>query len=164
MLDLLADVVLHPSFPEEEVGRQRASRLSQLISLKDDPGSVADRIMLASLYGVEHPYGLLEIGTEASNKSISRDDIQAFWQTHFVPSNAALVVAGDISRADVQRLAEEALGQLARAGRADSHARAATARRRPPHHRRQAWRATDGSCAWARSASRASRPITRPPS
>jgi zinc protease len=110
MLDLLADVVLHPSFPEEEVGRQRASRLSQLLSLKDDPGSVADRIMLASLYGVEHPYGLLEIGTEASNKSISRTDIQSFWQTHFVPSNAALVVAGDISRADVQRLAEGALG------------------------------------------------------
>ena len=110
VLDLLADVVLHPSFPEEEVGRQRASRLSQLISLKDDPGSVADRIMLASLYGVEHPYGLLGIGTEASNKSISRDDIQAFWHTHFVPSNAALVIAGDISRADVQRLVESALG------------------------------------------------------
>ena len=66
--------------------------------------------MLASLYGVEHPYGLLEIGTEASNKSISRADIQSFWQAHFVPSNAALVVAGDISRADVQRLAEAALG------------------------------------------------------
>jgi zinc protease len=67
--------------------------------------------MLAALYGEEHPYGLLEIGTEASNKSISRADLQAFWQAHFVPSNAALVVAGDISRAEVQRLVEAALGK-----------------------------------------------------
>ena len=145
MLDLLADVVLHPSFPEEEVGRQRASRLSQLISLRMTPARSRIASCWPSLYGVEHPYGLLEIGTEASNKSISRDDIQAFWQKHFVPSNAALVVAGDISRADVQRLVESALGSWRGPRSADSHAGAATARRRPPHHRRQARSATDGT-------------------
>jgi zinc protease len=110
MLDLLADVALHPSFPEEEVERQRASRLAALISQKDDPGEVADRVFAAALYGDQHPYGVLEIGTEAANKSMSRTDIQSFWQAHFVPGDAALVVAGDISRAELQRLAGDALG------------------------------------------------------
>ena len=110
MLDLLADVVLHPGFPEEEIGRQRTSRLSALISQKDDPGQVAERVMAAALYGEEHPYGVMEIGTEAANKSISRADIEAFWRAHFTPDNAALVVAGDIPRAELQKLAESALG------------------------------------------------------
>ncbi len=110
MLDLIADVVIRPVFPEEEVGRQRASRLASLISRRDNPGLVADRVMTAALYGDRHPYGLLEIGTEASNKSITRADIQGFWRTHFVPGNSALVVAGDISKANLQRLVERALG------------------------------------------------------
>jgi len=110
MLDLLGDVVLNPSFPEEEVERQRASRLASLMSRRDNPGLVADRVIAAALYGDQHPYGLLEIGTEAANKSISRSDLEAFWRTHFVPGNAALVVAGDISRSELQRLAEKALG------------------------------------------------------
>ena len=90
--------------------RQRASRLAQLISLKDDPGQVAVASCSHRCTASSIRTACSRIGTEASNKSISRADIQSFWQAHFVPSNAALVVAGDISRADVQRLAEAALG------------------------------------------------------
>ncbi len=107
-LSLMADVVLRPSFPAEEIERQRASRLGQLVQRRDNPGQVAAEVMAVALYGPRHPYGYTEIGTESSTKAVMRDDMVAFWQQHFVPGNAALVVAGNISMSELRGLAEEA--------------------------------------------------------
>jgi zinc protease len=109
-LDLLSDVVLHPSFPAEEIERQRARRLTQIVERRSDPSAAATTVMAAALYGASHPYGNTELGTEASVKSATRDDMSAFWKQNFVPNNAALVVAGAINAAELKRLAEHALG------------------------------------------------------
>jgi zinc protease len=109
-LDLLSDVTLRPSFPAEEIERQRASRLAGLIQQRDNPGQVAAQVTVAALYGPKHPYGYTETGTEASVKGISRADMEAFWKQNFVPNNAALVVAGDISMTELRALAEKAFG------------------------------------------------------
>ncbi len=109
-LNLIADVVLQPSFPADEIERQRASRLNQLVQQRDNPGQVAAQVTAAALFGNRHPYGFTEIGTESSVKSLGRDDMVAFWKQNFVPNNAALVVAGDISMAELQALAEKAFG------------------------------------------------------
>ena len=106
-LDLVADVALHPSFPAEEVERQRASRLAQLVQQRDNPGQVATQVTSVALYGPRHPYGYTELGTESSMKAMSRQDMTDFWARNFVPNNAALVVAGDISMAQLRSLAEE---------------------------------------------------------
>jgi zinc protease len=113
-LELLADVALRPSFPGEEIERQRANRLGQLVQQRDNPGQVAGQVMSAVLYGRQHPYGYSEIGTEASMKVVTRDDMSAFWRQHFVPNNAALVVAGDISMAELRVLAEKAFASWQR--------------------------------------------------
>ena len=109
-VNLMADVVLQPSFPAEEIERQRASRLGQLVQQRDNPGQVAAQVTAAALFGDRHPYGFTEIGTEASVKALGRDDMVAFWKQNFVPGNAALVVAGDISMPELQALAEKAFG------------------------------------------------------
>jgi zinc protease len=113
-LDLMADVVLHPSFPQAEVGRQRASRLGDLAQIRSDPASIATATAIAALYGMLNPYGYMEVGTEASARSTSRDDIVAFWTKNFVPNNAALVVAGPIGPADLKALVEKAFGGWAK--------------------------------------------------
>ena len=110
MLDLIADVTLRPSFPAAEVERQRASRLAQLVQQRENPAQLAGQITAAALYGDEHPYGYTEIGTEGAVKGMSRDDMQQFWRQNFVPNNAALVVAGDISMTDLRALVEKAFG------------------------------------------------------
>jgi len=110
MLDLLADVVLRPSFPADEIERQRASRLAQVLQQRDSPPQIAAQTMSMALYGARHPYGYAEIGTEGSIKTTSRGDLVAFWKEHFMPNEAALVVAGDISMAELRALAEKALG------------------------------------------------------
>ncbi len=109
-LEILSDVVLNPSFPAEEIERQRASRLAGLIQQRDNPAQVAAQVTAAVLYGPKHPYGYSEVGTEASVKAMTGDDMVAFWKQNFVPNNAALVVAGDISMDELRALAEKAFG------------------------------------------------------
>jgi zinc protease len=113
-LDILADVVLHPSFPAEEIERQRASRLAGLVQQRDNPAQVAALVLASALYGTKHPYGYAEVGTEASVKAVTRGDMDAFWKQNFVPNNAALVVAGDISLPELRALAEKSFGSWAR--------------------------------------------------
>src|SRR6185503_5936038 len=107
-LNLLADVALRPNFPAAEVERQRVSRLAGLLQQRENPAQVAAQVAAASLYGPKHPYGYSEIGTEASVKAMTRDDMVAFWKQNLVPNNAALVVAGEISMAELRALAEKA--------------------------------------------------------
>src|SRR5215510_8671238 len=114
LLDLMADVTLHPAFPADELDRQRAQRLGQLAQIRDNPSQVAAQVTAMVLYGDKHPYGYSEIGTEASVKAITRADLQSFWQQNFVANNAALVVAGDISMAELRALAEKSFGSWQR--------------------------------------------------
>jgi zinc protease len=109
-LDLLADVTLRPAFPADEIDRQRAQRLGQLVQQRDNPAALVGTIAMQAVYGTRHPYGFAEIGTEASVKAITRADMQAFWKERFVPNNAALVVAGDITMAELRALADKAFG------------------------------------------------------
>ena len=105
-LGLLADVVLHPAFPIAEVERQRASRLGDLMQQRDEPELIAALAAAGALYGPRHPYGYGQLGTEPAIRAVTRDDLHSFWQRHYVPGNAALVVAGDISRTELTALAE----------------------------------------------------------
>ena len=113
-LDQLADVALNPSFPAEELERQRTARLGQLAQQRANPQALAATIVANVLYGEKHPYGFAEIGTAASLKAMTPDRLRAFWQQNFVPNNAALVVAGDISMAELRPLAEKAFGSWQR--------------------------------------------------
>jgi len=109
-LDIAADIALHPSFPAEDIERQRSSRLAQLVQQRENANVLAVRISNLALYGEQHPYGYTELGTEASVRALTRDGMLNFWKQNFVPNNAALVVAGDITMAELRPLAEKVFG------------------------------------------------------
>jgi zinc protease len=109
-LDLMADVVLHPTFPPEEVERRRASRLAAFADDRGDPNVIVVRTGVSALFGPNSPFGYDNAGTEGSVKSITRDDLVQFWKTHYLPNNAALVVAGDIPMDELKTLAESRFG------------------------------------------------------
>ena len=113
-LDLMADVVQRPSFPVAEIERQRTSRLAQLVQQRENAAQLAAKTLASVLYGDRHPYGYTELGTEASVKGMSREAMVSFWKQNFVPNNAALVVAGDISMTELRALAEKAFGHWQR--------------------------------------------------
>jgi zinc protease len=109
-LELLADVALHPSFPQPEIERVRKERLAALVQEKDDPSSVARRVLRTALYGSHHPYGYPDIGTEDSLRAISQDDLVKFWREYYSPNDAALIVTGNIKLAALKPLVEKEFG------------------------------------------------------
>jgi zinc protease len=109
-LELLADVALHPTFPQSEIERVRSERLTSIVQEKDEPFSLAFRVLTASLYGPRHSYGYPDSGTTESVKAISRDDLQHFWQQNYFPDDAALVVMGNIKLAALKPLLEKQFG------------------------------------------------------
>jgi len=98
-LDLLSDIVLNPTFKDEEIERLRKQTLAAIKQQKVDPGTVADEKFTEFLFGA-HPYGRPSEGTEQSVAAITRDDIVGFHKTHYVANNAILAVVGDVKPKD----------------------------------------------------------------
>jgi zinc protease len=94
-LDLLSDIILNPTFKEDEIERLRKQTLSGIAEQKQNPGSVADEKFSQFLFG-DHPYGRPSEGTEESVPAITREDIVDFHRTFYVPNNAILAVVGDV--------------------------------------------------------------------
>ncbi len=113
--DLLSDVTLHPAFKSEEVERVRAQRLTSILQEGDQPIAAALRVGYKALYG-DYPYGYRDIGTTASVKAMTRDELSKFWSEHYAPGSAALVLAGDITQADARKLGEQYFGGWSAAG------------------------------------------------
>jgi zinc protease len=109
-LELLAMVVTRPTFPPAETERVRAETLDSLDGRLDEPANVADDTMSAALFGEEHPYGRLTMGTPEGIASVPREVLVDFHQRHFRPDGSVLIVAGEFDRAALEAQLEEQLG------------------------------------------------------
>ncbi len=109
-LNLMADVVLNPTFPNDELERQRAIYLGNIQQEAKDPAVSARKIFLRTLFGAEHPYGqpFTGSGTEASIKAIRQQDLTGFYKANYVPNNSAVVIAGDITLEEAKAKLEKA--------------------------------------------------------
>jgi zinc protease len=96
-LELFADVILNPSFPEEELERLRKLQLAAIQREKVSPITMALRVFPRLLYGAGHAYGLplTGSGTEESVAGLDRAALTGFHSTWFRPDNATLIVVGD---------------------------------------------------------------------
>ncbi len=99
-LGLLSDIILNPTFNQEEIDRLQKQTLASIKQQKDDPGSVASEKFREFVFG-DNPYGLPTEGTEESVPVLTRDDIVNFHDKYYVPSNAVLAVVGDVKNSDV---------------------------------------------------------------
>ncbi|HLQ60054.1 MAG TPA: pitrilysin family protein [Gemmatimonadales bacterium] len=103
-LDIFADVVLNPSFPQADFQRQQRQRLARIQREKVQPVQMALRVFPQLLYGANHAYGnpLTGSGTEQSVTRMTRDNLVRFHRTWFKPNHATLVIVGDVSLAEIQ--------------------------------------------------------------
>lgn len=103
-LDLYADIILNPEFPEAELERLRKQRLAQIAQEKTQPLGLALRIFPGLLYGKDHAYALplTGSGTEESVERISRESLIDYHRTWFKPNNATLIVVGDTTMAEIK--------------------------------------------------------------
>jgi zinc protease len=108
ILELMADVTLRPSFPEDELELTKQNALQNLIAQRGQPSFLANERLARVIYG-QHPYSVISATPESIN-AISRDDLVGFHRRRFIPNNAVLIVGGDIRRADAMARIEELFG------------------------------------------------------
>ena len=157
-LDIYADVILNPSFPEADFQRLQKLQIARIAQEKASPFSMALRVFPRLIYGAGHAYGIPFTGSgyDDTVAKLTRDDLVKFHQTWFKPNNATLIVVGDTTLAEIKPKLEKlfkgwkagkapakniagraARGQVRRlyhgqAGRAPVHGRLAATRRPPP--------------------------------
>jgi predicted Zn-dependent peptidase len=108
VLDLMADVLFNPVFPQPELDKLKKQSLTGLATTKDDPQAISSRLSRAVLYGKNHPYG--ESQTEQTTKNITLEDVKAYYQTYFKPNIAYLAIVGDIDNAEAQKVVNQYFG------------------------------------------------------
>lgn len=103
-LDIYADVILNPAFPEADFKRLQKIQIASIAQEKDSPIGMALRVLPKLIYGADHPYGspFTGSGFEASVAKLTRDDLVKFHKTWFKSNNATLVVVGDTTMAEIR--------------------------------------------------------------
>jgi len=114
-LDLYADVVLNPSFPEQELARLKKLQIDSIQREKVQPVQMALRVFPQLLYGAGHAYAnpFTGSGTEQSVKALTREDMEKFYKTWFKADNATIIVVGDTTMDEIKPKLEKAFADWA---------------------------------------------------
>ena len=122
-----SDVLLHPSFPESEMGDVRDQMLAAVASRYDNPGELAEAHFDNQLFGEKHPNGWVLTADDV--RKIDRAKLTKFWKTFYHPNHAILALAGDVDAAHLRVQLEKAFHD---AGRARTRPRGPAGRSRLP--------------------------------
>jgi zinc protease len=111
-LDILADVVLNPSFPQDMVDLAKRQRIAQIAQEKAQPTGLAQRVVAPLLYGAGHAYGapMTGSGYEETVNRLTRPDLVAWHRNWFHPNNATAIVVGDTTLAAIVPELERVFG------------------------------------------------------
>jgi zinc protease len=113
-LDLLKDILLHPTFPAAEMRRKVSQYKAALISQEDEPMVVASRAFAKNLFGA-FPYGHPVLGTRQGLSAITRRDLVEFHRMYYRPNNAVLAVVGDLTLPEARKWVATTFGKWAAA-------------------------------------------------
>ncbi len=116
-IDLFAEVILNPAFPQKEFDRLKNEQINNIKKEKSRPFSMALRVMNKYLYGEGHPYSNPFSGTgyEETVENLTRDDVVKFYETWIKPNNATIVVTGDVEMKYLKTKLEKSLGKWKKA-------------------------------------------------
>ncbi|MGF1514860.1 MAG: M16 family metallopeptidase [Elainellaceae cyanobacterium] len=104
ILELMAEILRSPTFPEAEVALERRLAIQEVRSMQEQPFTVAYQQLQQALYGT-HPYATGTVGTEKTLAQLGRSHIETYYQTHFHPNRSVISIAGRIS-------IDEAIGRV----------------------------------------------------
>jgi predicted Zn-dependent peptidase len=105
-MDIYADVVLNPIFPDKELQRVRQELLTERLRAIDSPAKISNERFIQILYG-GFRYGLPVEGTEKSLQNITKEDVLSFYKNVFIPNNSTLIIVGDVAKAEAEKLVDK---------------------------------------------------------
>jgi len=108
ILELISDIVMNPTFPEDELEKYKGRQISELEQARSDPGTLADERFHQALYR-DFP-AALTLPTPESIKATTADRMREFHQRYHVPSNALLAVVGDVKAEEFIELSRKSFG------------------------------------------------------
>ena len=103
-LDIYADVILNPAFPEADFQRLQKLQIARIDQEKASPFGMALRVFPKLIYGAGHPYAIPFTGSGYADTvaKLTRADLVKFHQTWFKPAGATLVVVGDVTMTEIK--------------------------------------------------------------
>ena len=105
VLELMADVLYNPVFPQEEMDKLKKQTLTGLAQSKDNPNAISSRLTGMMVYGKDHPYG--EVATEETINNITVEDVKKYYETFFKPNIAYLAIVGDMDKAEAEKVVKK---------------------------------------------------------
>ncbi|HYG57627.1 MAG TPA: pitrilysin family protein [Symbiobacteriaceae bacterium] len=102
-VDLMAEVIRHPTFPQDEMDRMLERMLVAVREAEDNTRAVASRRLAEIIYPEGYPYRAPVNGTEESLRRLVRDDLAAFHAEHYGPKDAIISVVGNVDPDAVER-------------------------------------------------------------
>jgi zinc protease len=111
-MKLEADRLANLDLSDSHVGPERDVVLEERrMRVDNQPQSLMNEQMLAALH-LSHPYGRPVIGWADEVRRIDRSTAQDFYDHHYAPNNAVLVIAGDVTPEEVRKMAQDAYGKV----------------------------------------------------
>jgi zinc protease len=110
VLALLAEIVMFPSLPEEEIATRKGEVITSIRQDDDNPAVKASESLMALLYPGGHPYGRRTKGSIAVVESLTREQLLRLHADRFAPSQLMAVVVGDVNTARVQDVTARLFG------------------------------------------------------
>src|SRR5689334_20658267 len=104
ILDLMAEVILEPSFPENEVALAKQNTKESLRQQRAQPSFLASEMVSRVMFG-DHPYSVVAPTPESIDRC-SREDFVKFHRSKLVPNNAVFIVVGDVRYDDIVKRVE----------------------------------------------------------
>lgn len=110
MLSLMSEVLLSPSFPEDELKLKKVNTIQALTIKRSDPDFLIEERFSKVVFGA-HPYSLVS-PTEADINKLTRADLVNYHASHYVPNSAVLIVVGDFDPGKMKTALEEKFGKV----------------------------------------------------
>lgn len=111
-MEIASDVVMHPSFPPEEVEKEKDKQIKAIQAERDQVMAVCRNLLRKNFYGESHPYAMNPLGREETLRGLSPDDLRPYHRSLCVGSNVVVAVFGDVQPDAVRDLAGRCFGTM----------------------------------------------------
>lgn len=111
ILDIVSDIYLNPTLPEAEIEKEKGVIIEEINMYEDQPQSVVSDAFDALVYG-DQPAGWTILGPKKNILRMTRNEVEAYRNTHYIPSKTVVVISGGVSTRDAVRSARKAFSHV----------------------------------------------------